>query len=99
MATTKNGFRRLVRELERSGLSHREFAERRGVSLHTLRYWLYRMRAEDRGPDLLPVSVIASPAPVARDGEVELVLAGGLVLRVAVGTEPAYVAALVRALG
>lgn len=98
MASTSR-WRRLIRDLERSGLSQREFAERRGVSVHTLRYWLYRTRSEKPAPDLLPVRVVASPAPVARGGEIELVLAGGMALRVAVGTDPAYVAALVRALG
>ena len=96
-------WKRLLRELERSGLSQREFAERRGVSVHTLRYWIYRSRAEQqperRPPPLLPVRVVPSPAPVARGGEVELILPGGCLLRFATGTDPAYVAALIRALG
>ncbi|MCC6786105.1 MAG: IS66 family insertion sequence element accessory protein TnpB [Planctomycetes bacterium] len=100
-------WKRLVGELERSGLSHKEFADRRGVSVATMRRWLYRLRQDhvETAPAILPVRVVASTAPTARDArrddaaEVELELPGGRRLRFPTGTDVDYVAALARRLG
>jgi transcriptional regulator with XRE-family HTH domain len=93
-----------VARFKRSGLSQREFAERAGVSVVTLRSWIARFRREDaEASPLLPVRVVASTAPKARSSEdtagaVEIEVASGVRLRFAAGTDVAYVAALVATL-
>ena len=115
---------KLVADFESAGLSQREFAQERGLSLSNLRYWIYRLRKESRplvteaagrsgqGPEraaasessrLLPVRVIASTAPKARqqDGAaalLELTLPSGACLRFPAGTDLAYLRALASAL-
>jgi transposase-like protein len=92
---------RLVGELERSGLSQVEFAARRGLVVSTLRWWVHKLRGEARReePRLLPVRVVASPAPEAREAApLEIVLPSGVRVRCPAGTEPRYVAELVAAL-
>lgn len=56
-----------ITEFERSGLTQEAFAARRGVSVGTLRGWIYRLRQERKASvSLVPVRVIASTAPAAR---------------------------------
>jgi hypothetical protein len=80
--------------------THAEFAARRGLKKMTFQKWLYGIRKAaprpvSRAVRLLPVHVVES-ASVDRTISVEL--GGGLGLRIAPGTDPAYVAALVTAL-
>lgn len=80
--------------------THEEFAARRRVSKTTFQKWLYRIRANRRAPAvrsvrLLPVEI--TPSPVG-DRSISVELVGRLALRFAVGTDPAYVSALVAAL-
>lgn len=58
----------LIEQLERSGLSHRAFAQRHKLKLSTLRSWIYRLR---QGPSsastelelrFLPLTPTSSPA-------------------------------------
>lgn len=91
--SSRGTWERRVAACERSRLTHREFAERQGVKLRTLRSWIYRLRREPSETRLLPVRVSAE----ARAG-VEIVLPSGVVVRVAAGTAADEVAALVRAL-
>ena len=93
---------RVVGEVERSGAPHGEVAARHGVRVGTLRSWFYRLRREGHaaaaGPSgvrLLPVKVVPS-APASQPIEVRVF--GGDVLAFEVGTDVAYVAALVAAL-
>ena len=93
---------RAVGEVERSGAPHSEVAARHGVRVGTLRYWVYRLRREGHTvaavPSevrLLPVEVVPS-APASPPIEVRVF--GGDVLAFEVGTDVAYVAALVAAL-
>jgi hypothetical protein len=80
--------------------THAEFAARHQVEKATFERWLYLLRDErrERSADskvrLLPVQIAVG------HGEQQVVvgMGGGLGLRVAVGTEPSYVAALVTAL-
>jgi len=104
---------RAVAAQVRSGLSQAAYAERQGVSVVTLRSWIYRLRDEDEGgsgerdeaPSFLPVRVIASTAPPARwqgstaEPLVEVELPTGVRLRFQVGVDAAYVAALAKGLG
>jgi transposase-like protein len=91
--SSRETWARRVAACERSELSHREFAQRHGLKLRTLRSWIYRLRREAPAARLLPVRV----AEGTRAG-VEIVLPSGLVVRVAAGTAADEVAALVRAL-
>jgi transposase-like protein len=98
---------KLVKEVERTGARHWEIAERHGVGVGTLRSWIYRLRRERPATEsvpLLPVRVIASTAPTAREAgddaaRIEVELLSGLRLRFPTGTDGAYVASLVRHLG
>ncbi|RKH74836.1 IS66 family insertion sequence hypothetical protein [Corallococcus sp. AB032C] len=92
---------RIAEAFEASGQTQREFALARGVRLSTLQSWVYRHRrsAPSRGEPvrLLPVQVATTPAEAA--SELEVVAASGARVRFAVGTDVAYVARLVAALG
>jgi len=79
------------------GEASAEVARRHRVKVATLRWWRWRLGQPERAvakqgaPVLLPV-VVRDSAP-ARAGHVEL-LAGGVVLRFAVGTDIDYIARL-----
>jgi len=83
-----------------SGETHGEFAARHGVERATFERWLYLLRGErselaaKSRVRLLPVQVAASRG----DQHIFVEVGGGLGVRVAVGTDPGYVAALVTAL-
>ena len=105
-------WKKLVHQLEESELTHKEFAERQGVSLSSLQFWMYKLRREARRdslPTLLPVEVVGSPAPSARrhttvaspqraSGFLELLLPSGATLRFTSGTDVGYLKALLAAL-
>ena len=79
--------------------THEEFAARRRLNRTTFQKWLYRIRMGRRVPSaravrLLPVEVVGSSTG---DRSILVELGGKLALRFAVGTDPAYVAALVTA--
>ena|SRR5215471_2232688 len=72
-------WRNLIQQLERSGKSAEEFATERDIPLGTLRGWIYRLKREqhEEAAPILPVTVIASTAPTARrsdEGGVEMML-------------------------
>ena len=86
-------------------MTQEAFAEERGIPVTTLRSWIYRLRREaqtkqqDEAP-LLPVRVIASPAPSARGregeaGPIEVELGEVLRLRFPSGTPASVIAELV----
>ncbi|RKG60240.1 IS66 family insertion sequence hypothetical protein [Corallococcus sp. CA054B] len=93
---------RIAEAFEASGQTQREFASARGVKLSTLQSWVYRSRraAPTRAEPvrLLPVQVASAPV-VASESVLEVVAASGARVRFAVGTDVAYVARLVAALG
>jgi transposase len=98
----KPGWQRVAKEFEASGLTQREFAERRGVPLGTLQSWVYRRRRQESAAAespvrLLPVQV--SGAPVHEVAPLEVALASGVRVRFGLGTDVEYVARLVAALG
>jgi len=93
---------RVAEEYEASGLTQREFAERRGMTLSTLQSWVYRRRRQERAPvvepvRLLPVQVRAAPV-VSGSDTLEVLTASGGRVSFAVGTDVEYVAQLVAAL-
>jgi len=92
--SSRSTWERRVAALQRSGLTHREFARKHGVELRTLRSWIYRLRREAPETRLLPVRVSEGTC-----AGVEIVLPTGVLVRLASGTPPDEVAAIVRALG
>ena len=95
---------KLIAELEQSELTQKEFAAKHDVSLNTLQYWLYKRNKGGSNFDVnsrarfLPVEVVASPAPQAPEGTVEVTVQGGAQLRFPIGTDVRYVAELLAAL-
>lgn len=92
--SSRSTWERRVAACERSSLTHGDFARRHGLKVRTLRSWIYRLRRETPVARLLPVRV----AEGTRAG-VEIVLPTGVLVRLASGTQPDEVAAIVRALG
>jgi transposase-like protein len=88
----------LVEEVER-GEAAAVVARRHGVPSVTLRGWRAKLGREAmaRGPRLLPVVVTRDVSRPIAAGQIDVAVRG-LVLRVAVGTDIAYAADLVRAL-
>jgi hypothetical protein len=81
-----------------AGLSVTAFCRREAVSSQAFYYWKQKLAAHPKAPTpeqprLLPVRLLAPPAPV------ELVLPHGPVLRLAPGCDLAFVRSLVEALG
>ena len=94
-----------VAEFERSGLTQERFAGQRRVPVTTLRTWIYKLRRERRASvSLVPVRVVSSTAPTARDavagsGEIEIELKTGVRLRLSTSVDLDYVTALAQRLG
>jgi transposase len=94
---------RVAEEYEESGLTQREFAQRRGMTLSTLQSWVYRRRRQEGAAvaqpvRLLPVQVTMAPV-VSGSDSLEVLTASGERVRFAAGTDVEYVARLVAALG
>jgi len=90
----------IVRQFESSGLTQEAYAEQRGIPVGTLRAWIYKLRREGKGTPLLPVRVIASIAPGARQpedgaGGIEIDVGEALRVRLPSGTSMAMVAELI----
>jgi hypothetical protein len=68
---TREIWRNLIGQFERSGKTQEQFATEREIPLTTLRSWIYRLKREnaEEAPALLPVRVISprSPTPSQRD--------------------------------
>ena len=79
-------------EYKRSGQTQEAFAQKRGVTVSALRYWIYK----ERGRSSRPVGLV--PVGVATTGGYFEVRVGQVGLRFEVGTEPAYVVSLLREL-
>lgn len=84
-----------------SGLSRSVWCGRHGINVHTFDYWRRRLRREPVSrrrrarTSLVPIKVAA----VAPAEALELLLPGGVRLRVPSGADVAQAAKLVRALG
>ncbi len=94
-----------IAEFERSPLTQKSFAQRRGIALATLQWWIAKLRRERvSSVSVGLVRVIASATPTARDEAgadrvIEVELRSGVRLRVAIGTDLDYVAALAQRVG
>ena len=58
-------WRRTVEQFHRSGLSRREFCERKGIKKSSLDYWFKKVRQSDVESALVEVKVAAAPNPSA----------------------------------
>jgi len=98
---TREEWTAILAELRRSGESVEKFAARRRIQLSSLKWWCWRLRAASATPRtkardevrLLPVDVVG----LAARTHAPVVLAiADVEMRVEVGTDVAYVGALVR---
>jgi hypothetical protein len=85
-ARTPEQWRQLLTEYRASGLTQREFAERHGIKACTLQKRLYPQRRRRRA--FVRVEVASQP------DNIEIVVAGDLVVRCGRLPEPEYVARL-----
>ena len=89
MRRTRAIWQGIVQQHKKSGQTHNAFATERGLPVATLRSWIYRLRREEQeGAPILPVRVVASTAPQARQaceegvaGTVEVELPDGVRVR------------------
>lgn len=95
-AGTERRWHAMLREQSTSGLSLAAFAAQQGIAVNTLRYWKYR-RAK-RTPIFEEIRVVADAHKNAVSVPVELVLRGGLVVRVRENFDAALLRRLVAAL-
>jgi transposase len=102
---TRQEVRQLVSSFPASGLAAREFCQRHGLALSTLRRNLKRQREAQGPPEpevrLVAVKVTGAPEPVAPSAAraaLEVVLAGGRRIGVAPGFDEVTLGRLVRAL-
>jgi len=92
----------LVERYAASGVSQREFAEREGVTVSTLQYWLRKSRADDDGGEAEPerfrfVELVGEVTDATRCG-VWMELGDDLRLRFESLPSPSYLARVVAAL-
>lgn len=91
--------RKVVGEWKRSGRSVRQFASERGVSRQRLGRWVARLAAESgTGVAFHPVRVVDVSATVEQR-PIEIVLAGGTVVRVPSGVDEAELVRVLTVLG
>ena len=91
-------WRRWISDWRASGLSVRAFCERRGLAIPSFYAW--RRTLEQRATAkaaFVPVQILADVAP-AKASALELVLAGGRIVRVAPGFDAATLRRLLAAL-
>ncbi len=78
-----------------SGLTQRDFAQREGLSYHTLTTWLARRRREKPTAKLPAVQFAEVAMPTSTTASLEVSLPGGVIVR---GQDAVQVAALIKAL-
>ncbi len=93
-------WRLVLEEHAKSELNARAFCRRESISEPSFYAWRRKLRERDAGPavaDLVPVEVVSSEMPVigGLSGQIEVVLAGGLVVRI---HEDCSIEAMVRVL-
>lgn len=90
-------WRETIAEFSASGLRRLDFAARRGVHPESVRQWQRAFRKETSPLASLVRVEVADPAPTAASAVFEASV-GAAELRFAVGTDTAYVGALVAAI-
>jgi hypothetical protein len=68
---TREIWRNLIKQFEKSGKTREEFAAERQIPVGTLRSWIYKLKqeADEQETAILPVRMVASTAPTARRPE------------------------------
>ena len=94
---TREIWRNLIGQLDRSGKTQEQFAAEREIPLTTLRSWIYRLRREqeEEGASILPVRVVSSPSPAARRSDDEAATVEVMLLRFASGASSDFIADVV----
>lgn len=107
MRRARDSWISLVEQFGRSGLTQEAFATERHIPVGTLRSWIYRLRREQNdavateSTPILPVRVVASAAPVARQPEaavapaIEVKVGATLRIRFPPGTPSSVIADVV----
>jgi hypothetical protein len=88
--------RRLLQSRERRGLTYRELAEESGVSVHTLSWWAWKLRQEEREKVAF---VELGVAEEARGAGIEVELSSGHRLHVCPGFDADTLRRVVAVLG
>ena len=90
----------LLNDFRRSGLTHAEFCQRRGISIHSFRKRLYQAptpkptpaipRSADAAARFVPVTILPDPIPATAPvpQPLELILTSGRRIAVAPGFDP-----------
>ena len=103
---SREEWERLLAEYMSSGLSRREFAQARGLSVSSLSRWVQRLRREqeegrNRQPQAGLIELVAEPPPVSaavgENGTVLLRVGEGVCLELPEWPVPDYVAQIARA--
>lgn len=96
---TREIWKNLVRQYERSGKRQEEFAAERGIPVGTLRSWIYRLKRDsaEEATAILPVRVIpsTSPAEARRSAENESSVVEVMLVRFASGVSSELIAEVV----
>jgi hypothetical protein len=94
---TREIWRNLIGQYERSDKSREQFAAEHGIPVATLKNWIYRIKGEktDKATAILPVSVISSVSPTARRREDEGGTVEVMLVRFAGGTASELIAEVV----
>ena len=94
---TREIWRNLIGQLERSGKTQEQFAAEREIPLTTLRSWIYRLRREqeEEAASILPVRVISSHSPSASQPENESAAVEVMLVRFAGGAASEFIADVV----
>jgi hypothetical protein len=100
---TRAWWQATVARWRRSGATAETFAKGAGVKAGTLRWWSYELardtRAKHGSTAIVPIEIAVPSAPATPPSRLIEIVAGGALVRVETGTDVAYIAALVRALG
>lgn len=86
VASRPSYWQRTVRELERSKLTHEEFAQQHGLNVGSLRSWLYRIRRESQRA--VQIQVRVDQSGMGSPQFIEISVTDGVV-RIGVGAENA----------
>ena len=85
----------VVQSFRRSGLTQANFAKQNGLSVHTLRLWLYRPGSKRR-PKITFRELKMPSIPVPGNWAAEIVLDSGMTLRVGACAQPELISFLLK---
>ena len=88
--------RRVVEEFERGDVSQARFCRERGLAVSTFLYWRRRSGAANR-QEFSEIEIVAPPNPSPPDVCVELVLPGGVIVRLRGDADESTIRRILRA--